>query len=281
MDSIKVYSPDSELKHPKRLFRAMKYDLLASRELAWRLFVRNISAQYRQSLLGYFWAFVPPLATTAIWVFLNSQRIINVSTTNIPYTAFILIGTLLWQTFVDSLNMPIRMVISSKSMLVKINFPREALILAGLAEVIFNFLMRVILIIVTLIWFGIPIKINIILVPFGVLSLVGLGTVVGVFLSPLGALYGDIEKALLTATTFLFFLTPIAYSSPQQGLGALAMKFNPVSPLLVTTRDWIIGGPLELLIPFFIVSGMTTCALLLGWIIFRISLPHIIARMGA
>ncbi len=55
-----VYSPDSELLSFGTLMRNMWSDLLDSRELAWRLLVRNISAQYRQSLLGYAWAIAPP-----------------------------------------------------------------------------------------------------------------------------------------------------------------------------------------------------------------------------
>ncbi len=42
-----VYTPESLLRHPKQLFQQMWRDLLASRELAWRLMVRDISAQYR------------------------------------------------------------------------------------------------------------------------------------------------------------------------------------------------------------------------------------------
>ena len=41
-----IYRPDSEIRHPLRLFQRMGWDLLASRELAWRLLVRDISAQY-------------------------------------------------------------------------------------------------------------------------------------------------------------------------------------------------------------------------------------------
>jgi hypothetical protein len=48
-----VYTPESKLKHPVRLAREVGRDLLASRELAWRLMVRDISAQYRQSFLGF------------------------------------------------------------------------------------------------------------------------------------------------------------------------------------------------------------------------------------
>jgi len=68
-----VYTPDSELLSFGKLLRSMWTDLLASRELAWRLLVRNISAQYRQSLLGYAWAFVPPVFTSLIWIFFTCR----------------------------------------------------------------------------------------------------------------------------------------------------------------------------------------------------------------
>jgi lipopolysaccharide transport system permease protein len=54
---------ESQIQHPVQLLKSMWFDLLASRELAWRLLVRDISAQYRQSFLGIFWAFVPPIVT--------------------------------------------------------------------------------------------------------------------------------------------------------------------------------------------------------------------------
>ena len=52
-----LYTAKSEIRHPLQLFQSMGRDLLASRELAWRLLVRDIKAQYRQSILGILWAF--------------------------------------------------------------------------------------------------------------------------------------------------------------------------------------------------------------------------------
>ena len=61
---VTVYTPDSSLSHPLVMAREMFRDLFASRELAWRLAVRDIRAQYRQAFLGIFWAFILPLANT-------------------------------------------------------------------------------------------------------------------------------------------------------------------------------------------------------------------------
>ena len=92
-----VYSPEPILHHPLILFREMWRDLLASRELAWRLFARNIKAMYRQTALGYAWAFLPPLMTTAIWVLIQRAKILSVGETNVPYPVYVLVGTIIWQ----------------------------------------------------------------------------------------------------------------------------------------------------------------------------------------
>jgi lipopolysaccharide transport system permease protein len=276
-----VYSPDSELLSPSRLLSGMFRDLSASRELAWRLFVRNISAQYRQSLLGYFWAFIPPLFTTMIWVFLNSQNILDVGDPGMPYPLFVLTGTVLWQTFADALDSPLKMVSESKAMLAKINFPREALILTSFGLVLFNFVIRLVLLVAVFAWYKISPPTSILLVPIGVFALILLGMMIGLLLTPFGILYHDIGRAIAIGTQAWFFLTPVIYPPPQSSWAATLVNLNPVTPLLQTTREWLITGETTLLPGFFWVTGISLIMLFAGWVIFRIAMPHLIARMSA
>lgn len=276
-----IYTPESQLRNPGKFVNSMIADIKASRELAWRLFIRNISAMYRQTMLGYFWAFLPPIATTLIWVFLNSQKIFDVGNTEIPYPVYVMIGTLLWQVFIDALNSPLKLVTASKAMLVKINFPRESLIIAGILEVGFNFLIRVVLFIIILVWFNVAVPLTVFFAPIGILSLVMLGLMFGILLTPLGLLYKDIGQGIMIITSLWFFLTPIVYPSPTSFPANLIAKFNPVSPLLVTTRDWITTGSVETLSGFILVTVIAFIFILLGWILYRISMPHLIARIGA
>ena len=256
-------------------------DLLASRELAWRLLVRNISAQYRQSMLGYAWAFVPPLFTALIWIFLNSQRILGIGDTGMPYPVFVIIGIVLWQTFTEALNSPMQMVNESRSMLTKINFPREALILTGIGQVLFNFAIRALLLVLVIVWFHIPIHASVLLAPLGVIALIALGTMIGLLLTPLGMLYHDVGRALGYVTQALFFLTPIIYPVPHATWAATLIKLNPVTPLLQTTRDWLTTGQASQLYGFTWVCGITLVLLLAGWVMYRIAMPHLISRMSA
>ena len=137
-----VYTPESQMRSPGRLVRSMWQDLKASRELAWRLFVRDISALYRQSLLGVFWAFLPPIVMGLAFIILQSKKVVNFGETDIPYPVFVLVGTTLWQVFTESLNAPLKSVTTAKPMLAKINFPREALIVSAFYQVLFNLLIK-------------------------------------------------------------------------------------------------------------------------------------------
>src|SRR5262245_23299892 len=101
-----VYTPESPLRRPRALLASMIQDLLASRELAWRLFVRDTRARYRDSLLGYLWVFIPPLVASLPFIFLNAQGVIKIGDTPLPYGADAMIGTLPWQDFLDALNLP-------------------------------------------------------------------------------------------------------------------------------------------------------------------------------
>jgi len=276
-----IYTPDSELLHFGALLKSMGRDLLAARELAWRLLVRNISAQYRQSLLGYAWAFVPPIFTSLIWIFLQSQKVLGVGDTGMPYVVFVITGTVLWQTFVEAINSPLQMVNESKSMLTKINFPREALILAGVGQVLFNFLIRALLLVVVMLWFKVSPHTSLLLAPLGVIALILLGISLGLLLTPIGMLYQDIGRGLGFLTAAWFFLTPVIYPVPKASFAATLIELNPVTPLLVTSRDWLVVGSTHLLSEFFWVLGASLGLLLLGWIQYRIAMPHLISRMSA
>ena len=276
-----VYTPESQLRHPRQLVRSMVSDLLASRELAWRLFVRNISAQYRQTMLGYLWAFLPPIVTTLTFVFLNSQNILSVGDTDIPYPAYVMVGTLLWQGFADALNSPIRLISSSRSMLARINFPREALILAGLGEVLFNFAIRLVLLLVVFIWFRIHVPTTVFLAPFGVLALMALGLMIGILLTPLGVLYQDIERGLAILLTMWFFVTPVVYPPPTRWPASLLAQLNPVSPLLITTRELLTTGTVSQPGGFLLITGIAFGLMLVGWVLYRVAMPHLVERMGA
>lgn len=277
----KIYKPDSEIRHPMLLIRQMWQDLLASRELTWRLTVRDISGQYRQSMFGFVWAFVPAIITAATLTFARNSGVVNIGDTDIPYPAYVMFSMSLWQTFTEALIGPVTAVVAAKPMLSKINFPRESIILAKLGEVFFNFAIKLILIIGLFIWFKVSVPLSVILAPIALLHLIIFGTAIGLFLTPIGALYGDVQKALPMIISPLLLLTPVVYPPPQSGVFATIVNWNPITPLLVTTRDLATVGVVSQPLGFWVASGIGFFVLLLAWIFYRLTMPFLIERMSS
>lgn len=277
--TVCVYDSRSPVRFPLKLFRAMLKDLLASRYLAWRLLIRNTKAQYRQAILGIFWAFIPPVLSTVIFVGLYSQNILHVGEVRTPYPVYVLVGTLLWQSFVEALNAPMRQITSSTSMLDKLNFPREALILTGFGEVIFTLCIRGILVFIVFAFFKIEVTPSVFLVPLGILALVLFGLTVGIFLVPLGLLFKDVERGLGVLVTAWFFMTPVVY--PMSKTTSPWIQFNPVAHLLNTTREWWVGDPASATVPFCVISILTLAALAMAWMVCRVAMPHLIQRLSS
>ncbi|MBD3883574.1 ABC transporter permease [Phormidium tenue FACHB-886] len=276
-----TYTPESLLRHPLHLFRSMGRDLLASRELAWRLLVRDINAQYRQSALGIFWAFVPPIVAALGLTLASTAKVLNVGETSIPYPAYVMFSMALWQTFSEAVAGPIQAVVAAKPMLAKINFPREAIILSQLGQVFFNFGIKLILIVGLFLLFKIPVQGMVLLAPVALVHLIALGTAVGLLLAPIAALYEDVSKGLTLALGLWLFLTPVIYPVPQSGGFATLVQLNPATPLLVAVRDLATIGGMSNPSGFWLASLLALVGLLLAWLVYRVAMPFVIERMSA
>lgn len=277
---VRIYSPDAALRHPVVLLRELLHDIWASRELAWRLFVRDLKAQYRATYFGYVWAFLPPLVGAMTFIFLQSQGITNIPDTGIPYPAFAIIGTLLWQTFIEALQSPLNSINMAKPMLAKINFPRESILMAGMYMVGFNLTIRLILLaVVMLIWQVVP-GISIVVFPLMMLGLLVCGFAMGMLLVPVGGLYGDVGRAIPIVAQFWMLLTPVVYPAQKTGLAGWLAVWNPISPLIVSARDSLTNQPMEQLLPAVAVIVLSASVAITGLVGFRLIMPHLIVRMG-
>lgn len=274
------YTNEPALRQPIRFLADFFEDLRNCQELAIRLTLRDIKAQYRQSFIGYFWAFLPPLVSAFTFVVLQKSSVFTTTDIQISYPLYTMIGTLLWQTFVDALNNPIKVVGTSRSMLIKINFPRESLVLASGFLTGFNFLVRLAIIIPILIYFKVAPNSIQFAFPLGITALILLGTSFGLLLTPIGLLYNDVSRALTMMTGFWMFFTPVVLPFANSGFAALVMKLNPVSYVLYDTRNWLLGTEGLFVNEVIIITSTAFLLFILGWIIFRLSIPHVISRLG-
>lgn len=278
---VAVYTPDSRQPMFTQVLKEIWRDLKASRELAWRLMVRDIRAHYRQSLLGIGWSFIPPLVTALIFIVLHSRKIIALNETSLPYPVFAIVGTVLWHIFVYSLTVPLKVVGESKPLLCKINFPKEALILSSFGQALFNLGIKVVILVLTVILFKIPLTWGMLLSLVAMVLLILLGIAVGLLFTPLGILYTDIAQGFTILTTLWFFITPVVYPPPVEFPLSLVVMLNPVTPILVGARELATGGVVHNPILFCVMSIVILLFLFMAWIVFRVSMPIVVERLSA
>jgi lipopolysaccharide transport system permease protein len=211
---------------------------------------------------------------------LNSSGVVKVAETGIPYPAFVMIGTLLWQAFLESLTKPIMSLNGAKAMLTKLNFPRIAPVIAGIGQTTLTAAIRLVLLIPIFVFAGVEASWTLVFFPFAYLSMVLLGVAIGSFLTPIGLLYSDIAKAVGLLGQFAMYATPVVYPMATGGFLGWVNKFNPVTYLIEIGRATLVGGPFHHLSIALIISGCAFVLLLIGWAIFHITVPRIIERMG-
>lgn len=275
-----VYQKANNNKIGKLLHESLR-DMLGSRFLAKQLAIRDIKAQYRQSYLGIIWAFITPLSTALVWIVLSKSGTVTLSDTGVPYPVFVFAGTLLWSIVIESINAPMANTNGAKSILSKINFPKEALILSGVYKLISNSFVKIVLLLVFLIVYGVGFHYSILLFPLAFFGIIFFGTTIGLFITPLGMLYNDVGKIISMGLSFLMYATPVVYTIPKTGLLKTLMEINPLTPLLLTTRNLLFGQEIEYLMYYLGVFAVCIPLFFLGLVFYRISIPIIVERMSA
>ena len=222
-----------------------------------------------------------PLTTALVWIVLNNSGIVKLTQTGVPYPIYAFTGTLIWSIVTDSINSPIVNTNASRSILTKINFPKEALIVKGIYKLIFNSSIKVILLITLMIIFNIKFQISTMFFPFILFCGILFGTVIGLFLAPIGMLYRDISKLITFALRFLMYATPVVYTIPDKGLLRIIMEFNPLTAIIETSRDVLMGTPINYLSYFLLIIFCCIPFLLIGLAFYRFSMPIIVERLSA
>jgi lipopolysaccharide transport system permease protein len=278
----RVYSAGSANAGILATVKTLLKEFPAAHSLGYRFAERNIRTKYRQSIFGMLWAFFPPVVTAFIWIILNKYKVISLGDVGAPYPVFVITGLLLWSVFSNSLLMPLQTIQANRGILVKINFPRESLIVTAFYEIVFNAVVSLIIITACLFVFKVQLTASCLLFFPAMILLIVLGMAFGLLLLPVSLLFKDVQFILPSILQFVMYLTPVVYSQPIYKGAAKLLILNPVSPVLTSARAWLLS--IDTVIPFTQLYIVTACAVLLmviGIFVQRVTMQVLIERMGS
>jgi len=266
----------------QNIFTAIKemfVSLSKSKELIWRLFVRDFSAKFRQSLLGLLWVFILPVVSVSFFILLNKAGVLNIGQTDIPYILFALTGITIWQLFSSILINASNSLVNAGGMITKINFPKATLVFAAAGPAIVEFLIRLVMLFGLMVYFQKMPAVTILFVPLIMICLILLALAFGFMLAILTGLIRDIPNVLNLVMTFLMFLTPVLYPKTNAGIFESMNRYNPLSYYVNSIRDFFYLGIYQNLLGLYVVLGGSVLLFFISWRIFILVEPRIAERV--
>lgn len=280
MKEIRIYQPDQNLGWGLSVWQEMLRELKSSKELIWRLFIRDFKAKYKQTVLGFLWALIMPFVLVGTFVFLNRAGILNIGKVDIAYPAYALLGLTIWHIFARGLLECSNSIVAGRSMITKINFPKEALVFSSFGQTLVEVLVRFGLTVLIFACYQVVPAWTSVFFPFAIIPLFLFTLGLGLFLSMFNALLRDVSNIISLGTTFLLFVTPVLYPEPSAGFFKEFTLFNPLAALISGPRDLVIKGYLTQPVPYAVVSVFSLIVFLVGWRVFHLAEVYIAERIG-
>jgi lipopolysaccharide transport system permease protein len=246
--SSHVYLPNEPLIkiRARRAFDLMNpREIWEHRELLYFLVWRDLKARYKQTILGILWIILQPLLMTLVFtIFLG--KLVRVQTGATPYPLFLYAGLLPWTFFGNAVSSGGYSLLASSQMITKVYLPRLIIPIAAVSVRLSDFLVASLVLIVLMLYYGVHLGWQILLLPPLMLELTLLALALSALLSALNVKYRDTGTALPVMLQVWMFASPIVY--PRSLVPARwewAYQINPLTGMIEGFRSAFLGLPIN------------------------------------
>lgn len=241
------------IKPRSGLFEVNLKELWDYRDLLTLFVKRDITVQYKQTILGPLWWIIQP-ALTVIMYMVVFGGIAGIPTDGVPQPLFYLAGVCMWQYFADCLTKTSNTFVTNSSIFGKVYFPRLIMPLSTVTSNLVRFGIQVGLFILVYVYYaiiGVAPTPNwyLLLAPVLVVMLAGLALGFGIVISSMTTKYRDLQVLFTFIVQLWMYATPIVYPLSQVAgktvLGmdlTTIMSLNPVTPIIETFKYGALGA---------------------------------------
>ena len=255
-------------------------DLWRYRELFYVLAWRDITVRYKQTAVGVLWALLQPLINTVLLTFVFQYLAGMKSPGTEPYPLLVFAASMPWQFFTSSLGGASQSVVGNANLISKVYFPRlivpASAVVTAMADLAISFL----LVIGMMAWFRHWPNWHVIFLPFFILLGFCAALGPGLLFTALTVKYRDFRFITPFIIQVGALASPVGYSISQMldrakhwhlSFDVMALYcLNPMVSVIEGFRWCLLGGPMTLDLPDFLLSGaMTIFFMLLGIWFFR------------
>jgi lipopolysaccharide transport system permease protein len=203
---------------------------------------REFTIRYRQTIFGVLWAVLQPLSMMLLFTFIFGVVLHN-KVSNYPHVLFFYSGLLPWSFFSSSVNFSMNSLVSHRSLITKIYFPREIIPISGVAVSFIDFCIAFLIYGFLLAIYGIHLTLNVLwFLPLLVILIV-FAMSLSLLFSALNVYYRDVKLLSGFLLQLWFFATPIFYSIDKVSLKWKFVLFlNPMTFIVENMRRVTLEG---------------------------------------
>ena len=243
-------------------------ELWEYRELILFLVWRDIKVRYKQTLLGASWAILKPLLAMVIFQIIFG-RLAGLSTDGVPGPLFYYSGLLPWILFQDGVTKASASLVTGRSLVTKVYFPRMALPLAAVSSGLVDLAISFLVLLGMMFFFRYPLGLQVVATPIFVFWGLATGLGVGLWLAALNALYRDVAYITPFILQAWFFASPVVYSVTMipEGIWQVIYGLNPMAGVVQGFR-WATLGVGQPPTGLALASVLVTATLLVSGLLF-------------
>ena len=220
---------------PKKLFT----------RASWNLLVELIRAQFKlidhNSLLGFLWSFLGPLAMFAVTYAIFSVRFGK----NIPaYPLYLLSGIILVNFFVNATFQVMQSFYAAMPVMLNTTAPRKVILIANVGIVLYKFLLELLFCVALSFFYNkFSLAMSILAIPI-LLAFIAFILGISSVLALCNCLVRDVEHLWILLSRVFFFITPAFYELKDISPWASRLVYfaNPLTPFVVSLRSLLMGG---------------------------------------
>lgn len=203
----------------------------------------DFKLRYQGSILGYLWAIIRPFLMfgTMYLVFAKFLRFGD----EIPhYPVYLLVGTVLWNFFVECTNQGIQSLLIRSDLMRKIAFPKWIIVLSATTTALINLGINFVVIILFSFFSGIAPNLGWLLVPFLILELYLLSLGLALLLGSVNIRYRDVQSIWEVLVQALFYAVPIIYPiqmvATYSNFTAHLLMLDPIAQVIQDVRSLLV-----------------------------------------
>ncbi|MDO4967844.1 MAG: ABC transporter permease [Candidatus Saccharibacteria bacterium] len=208
----------------------------------------DFKLRYQGSILGYLWAIIRPLLLFGI-LYLVFAKFLRFGSDIPHYPVYLLVGTVLWNFFIECTNQGIQSLLIRSDLMRKIAFPKWIIVLSATTTALINLGINLIVVVIFALFSGVSLSLTWLLVPFLILELYLLSIGLALLLGSINVKFRDIQSIWEVFSSALFYAVPIIYPlsmvTVYNAFYAKIIMLNPIAQVIQDIRFCLITKETE------------------------------------